>query len=227
MVFKMKEVAPEIIADTRESSLIARYLKDFGARVNFKMISPGDYIVAEGFAIERKTFGDFLQSIFDKRLFDQIERLSKAYPRHCLLVEGDVGYGLASLKNPLVFWGALSKIISDYGTPIVFTMNEKQSAEFIFSLAKKSQVKTERLMARYKPKVYSLAESQLLAVQGLPEVGPKMADRLLRYFKSVRRVFSAHPLELRGIEGIGKKKAEVISKFLDAPYLAPEKKSAK
>lgn len=221
----MRKIKPEIIADTRESSTIIGHLERLGARIKLQMISPGDYIVAEGFTVERKSFGDFLRSIFDKRLFEQVRRLSGAYPRHCLLIEGDVGYELAHLRNPLVFWGALSKLVAEFGTPLVFTVNEEQSAEFLFSLAKKCQEERpeELLVARYKPKAYSLMQMQLLAVQGLPEIGPTLADRLLQRFKTVRGVFKAHPIELRSIPGIGSEKERKITRFLDAPYLAPER----
>lgn len=217
-----KEIAPKIIADTRESGFVINHLKRLGAEITLQMLSPGDYVIAEGFAVERKTFEDFLRSIFDKRLFEQIERLIKAYPQCCLLVEGDVGYGLVNLKNPLIFWGALGKIIADWKIPTVFTINEQQSAEFLFSLAKKSQEKKERLIVRYKPKTYRLAEKQLLAVQGLPNIGPKMADRLLRRFGTVRKVFSAHSIELRSVSGMGRKKEDVITRFLDSKYLVSD-----
>ena len=211
----------KIIVDARESSFVINHLQRLGVQISVEMISPGDYVVADGFAVERKTVNDFIRSIFDKRLFEQVERLREAYPRSCLLVEGDFDYGIGNLKKPLVFWGALARIIADQPIPIVFTMNEKQSAEFLLSLAKKSQEKKERLIARYKPKMYSLADRQLLAVQGLPNVGPKMADRLLRRFGTARKVFTAHPIELRSVHGMGRKREDAITKFLEAQYSLP------
>jgi ERCC4-type nuclease len=222
----MKKTSPKIIVDTRESVYVIGYLEELGADIELRSISPGDYIVAKGFAIERKTVGDFLRSIYDKRLFEQMERLSRAYPRYSLLVEGNIGYELAHLKNPLVFWGALAKLVSEFNPPIIFTMNERQTAEFIFSIAKKCQEEKEKApIARYKPKAYTLTEMQLLAVQGLPGIGPKMADRLLKRFKTVRRIFTAHPIELRGVPGMGKKKEKIITEFLDALYSTEEKES--
>lgn len=220
----MEKFIPVIIVDTRESSFIIRRLKNLGANVTVKMISPGDYIVGEGFAVERKSFDDFLRSIFDKRIFEQVRRLKEAYLKCCLLIEGNVGYELANLKNPLVFWGALAKLISDHDLPVVFSLNENQSADFLFSLARKYQEEVEATpIARFKPKVRDLAQMQLLAVQGLPNVGPKMADRLLRRFKTVRKVFAAHPIELRSIPGIGKKRETTLTKFLESPYLVQKK----
>jgi len=214
---------PRIIADIRESASVVQALRRMGVDVAERMISPGDYVVGEGFAVERKTFKDFVSSIFKKRLFEQIERLREAYPRCCLLVEGDVAYGVTNLSNPLVFWGALAKTTIKWNLPTVFTTNEEQTAQFLFSLAKKLQEEEKEVMeARYKPKRYSLADQQRFAVQGLPTVGPKSADKLLERFGSVRRVYTATENELLRVEGFGKTRAQRIRQFLDKPYLTRE-----
>ena len=212
---------PKVIVDHRESHFVVLALRRLKAEVVEKSISPGDYVVGESYAVERKTFRDFVQSIYKKRLFEQLERLHNAYEGCCLIVEGDVGYGLAHLYNPLIFWGALAKITTEWNIPIIFTMNEEQTAQFIFSLAKKLQEeRKERIEAIYKPRLYSLAERQRFAVQGLPTVGPKSADLLLRRFGTVRRVFSATKGEIMRVKGFGEKRARKISEFLDKRYLA-------
>jgi ERCC4-type nuclease len=211
---------PKVIVDHRESRFVTQALRGLGAEVVEKSISPGDYVVSENYAVERKAFRDFIQSIYKKRLFEQLERLHSAYKGCCLVVEGDIGYGLAHLYNPLIFWGALAKVTTEWNIPIIFTMNEEQTAQFIFSLAKKLQEeRKERVEAIYKPKLYSLTEKQRFAVQGLPTVGPKSADLLLRRFGSVRRVFAATKGELMRAKGIGEKRAREISEFLDRRYL--------
>jgi len=210
---------PKVVADLRESHLVIEALQKMEAKVVEKTISPGDYVVGEGFAVERKTFRDFIQSIYKKRLFEQIERLHQAYPQCCLVIEGDVGYGLTSLYNPQIFWAALARTTVDWNIPIIFTVNEEQTAQFIFSLAKKLQEeKGEVVAVRYKPKFYTRAGQQRFAVQGLPRVGPILADRLLKKFRSVRGVFTATRYELLRVEGFGKKRAEEISRFLDETY---------
>jgi len=211
---------PKIIADVRESGFAIQALREMKADVVEKTISPGDYVVGEGFAVERKTFRDFVSSIFKKRLFEQLERLGRAYARCCLIVEGDIGYGLAGLTNPMVFWGALAHITSEWNIPVVFTTNEEQTAQFLFSLAKKLQTAKEvTVEAVYKPKRYSLTDQQRFAVQGLPTVGPKSADKLLKRFGNVRRVFMAKDYELKRVEGFGEKRAREISQFLDGQYI--------
>ena len=209
----------KIIADTRESGLVIQELRRLGADVEEKLITPGDYVVGEDFCVERKTLRDFLQSIYKKRLFEQVERLLQAYSRCCILVEGDTGRELSYIANPKVFWGALAKLVAEFGVPTVFTLNESQTAHFLLSLAKRLQEEAgEEVEARYKPKLYSLAYRQRFVVQGLPGIGPKLADRLLQTFGSVRGVFTASEARLTKIKGFGKKRAREIVNLLDAPY---------
>ena len=139
-----KGEGPLIIADVRESRLVILELRRLGARVEEKAISPGDYVVGEGFGIERKSFSDFIQSIFKKRLFEQVERLKEAYPRCCLVVEGD-SLRIASLPNPSIFWGALARLITDAEVPVAFTPDEAHTALFLYSLAKKLQEAGEKV----------------------------------------------------------------------------------
>lgn len=213
-----KGEGPLIIADVRESRLVILELRRLGARVEEKAISPGDYVVGEGFGIERKSFSDFIQSIFKKRLFEQVERLKEAYPRCCLVVEGD-SLRIASLPNPSIFWGALARLITDAEVPVAFTPDEAHTALFLYSLAKKLQEAGEKVVARYKPKMMSLRERQRFLVEGLPGVGPKLADRLLRTFGSVRAVFNASEHMLAKVKGVGPKRAREIRAVIDAPYL--------
>ena len=217
----MLEFRPRIVADVREDKRVVQYLRMMGAEVVEEMITPGDYVVGEGYAVERKSFRDFVSSIYQKRLFEQVERLREAYSGCCLVVEGSPER-VYELYNPMVFWGALAKLIAETQVPVVFTADREQTAAFIYSLAKKLQEKAEAVEARYKPKAYTLDQMQRFAVQGLPGVGPKLADRLLKRFGSVRRVFTATEVELTGVEGVGRKKAMEIVRFLDAPYKPSE-----
>ncbi|OYT51101.1 hypothetical protein B6U66_04535 [Candidatus Bathyarchaeota archaeon ex4484_135] len=208
---------PVIIADVRENRLVILELKRLGARVEEKAISPGDYVVGEAFGIERKSMRDFIQSIFKKRLFEQVERLRQAYPRCCLVVEGDP-MKIAALPNPSVFWGALARLITDAEVPVIFTPDEAHTALFLYALAKKLQEEGEKVEARYKPKMMGLRERQRFVVEGLPGVGPKLADRLLRVFGSVRAVFNAPETALAKVKGVGPKRAREIRAVIDAPY---------
>ena len=43
----------------------------------------------------------------------------------------------------------------------------------------------------------------------------EMATRLLKHFKSMRKVFQANKFDLRKVEGIGRVKSEKINQLLD------------
>lgn len=209
----------KVIVDHRESASVKEALRELGVEVSVEAITPGDYVVGEGYAVERKTFSDFLSSIYQQRLFEQLRRLREAYPQCCLIVEGDLEEGLGLMENPLVFWGTLAWAAVECPLPILFTLDQEQTAQLLFSLARRLQGEVKGpTEARYKPKFHEPRQQQLFAVQGLPGVGPKLAERLLESFGSVRGIFKASEEEVRGVEGFGEKRAKEIASFLDLPY---------
>lgn len=210
---------PTVFADVRESLDVKDCLIELGSEVVERVLAPADYVVSEDYAIERKELHDFFRSIFDGRLFEQVERLAEAYENPCLLVEGDVIKAVEAIRNPLVFWGALAKVIADRHISVIFTPNEWNTAMFLHSLAKKLQEeKRRKVRVKHKPKAYSLKQLQLSAVQSLPQIGPGRAESLLNKFGSVRRVFQASKVELLSVEGLGEKTVRKILDFLNSKY---------
>ena len=57
--------------------------------VELKRLDIGDYVIGD-FAIERKTVEDLFGSVFDGRLWTQLERLKNTYPHTCVIIEGDI-----------------------------------------------------------------------------------------------------------------------------------------
>jgi ERCC4-type nuclease len=52
-------------------------------------------------------------------------------------------------------------------------------------------------------------------IERLPDVGPSLAEGLLKHFGSLSRLFAAEVSDLRKVEGIGPKRAEKIFTFLN------------
>jgi len=73
------------------------------------------------------------------------------------------------------------------------------------------------LRGGYRPK--RLKSKQLYLLQGLPQVGPMLAKRLLKHFKSVSNVVNASVQDLKEIDGIGKVSAKKIREVLDTEFL--------
>ncbi|RLF90020.1 DEAD/DEAH box helicase, partial [Thermococci archaeon] len=198
-------------------SEVVKRLKTLGIKLEFKTLDVGDYIVSEDVAIERKSANDFIQSIIDGRLFDQVKRLKEAYPRPIMIIEGQL-YGIRNV-HPNAIRGAIAAVTVDFGLPVIFSSNPEETAQYIFLIAKREQEEKEReVRIRSEKKAVTLAERQRLIVEGLPHVSATLAKRLLRHFGTVERVFTASEAELMKVEGIGEKIAREIRKVITAPY---------
>ncbi len=205
-----------IYADAREKKLI-KILIEMGADVRVKQIDVGDFQISASVGIERKTARDFVNSIVDGRLFNQLRNLTEAFERPILVIEGRDFYHRN--VHPNAIRGAIASAILDFNIPVVFTENERETALFLITLAKREQEERNGTIAiRVKRRPKRLEELQEFVVAGLPGVNTKLAKNLLQHFGSVRKVFSASEQELQKVEGIGRKKAREITKLLDARY---------
>ena len=215
-----------IYADFREqSSGVVEKLIEMQAMVKLKQLEVGDFILTDEIAVERKTVEDFLQSIIDARLFEQLGRMSVNYEKPLLLVEGKLEdlYTLRNIhKNAII--GALTAIALDYKVPILFTKNSQETAEFLYVTAKREQLGKEKdVRLRVGSKGLELHEQQQFLVEGLPNIGPTLAKSLLKHFKSVKKVFNASEKALQKVENIGEKKAKEVRKIIESEWKKEEK----
>ncbi|MGQ9542846.1 MAG: ERCC4 domain-containing protein [Candidatus Bathyarchaeia archaeon] len=207
-----------VIIDEREKSTVPTHLKRMGLTIDYRMLGEGDYLI-DGYAVERKSTHDFFSSLYSGRLFDQAYRLSQSRFFPVMIVEGDLYSTLEETRNPKVFWGALISLSFQYGVRILFTRNPEETAELIWILAKhppKLQSKPPIIVR--KPRGALIREGQIALVQGLPGVGPRLAEQLLRRFKTPRKVFMATEAELCFRGGLGRSKAAKITSLLDTDH---------
>ncbi|NJE60202.1 DEAD/DEAH box helicase [Thermococcus sp. 21S7] len=218
-VFVRKPKGIVVYVDNRElRSGVPKHLKELGAEIEVRTLDVADYVVSEEVGIERKSANDFIGSIIDGRLFDQVERLKRAYPKPVIIIEGEL-YGIRNV-HPNAIRGAIAAVTLDWGVPILFSSGTEETAQFIYLLAKREQEERKKeVRLRSEKKALTLAERQRLIVEGLPYVSSTLAKRLLRHFENVERVFTATEEELREVEGIGEKKAREIRKVITAPYV--------
>ena len=218
-IFVRKPKGIVVYVDNRElRSGVPKHLKELGADVEVRTLDVADYVVSEDVGIERKSANDFIQSIIDGRLFDQVERLKKAYEKPVIIIEGEL-YGIRNV-HPNAIRGAITAVTLDWGVPILFSSGVKETAQFIYLMAKREQEERKKeVRLRSEKKALTLAERQRLIVEGLPNVSATLAKRLLRHFGNVERVFTATEEELKEVEGIGPKKAREIRKVITAPYV--------
>ena len=209
-----------VVADERERrSGVPEEIQSLGAFVEYRVLEVADYVVGR-YAVERKTVRDFVNSLYSGRLFDQAHRIGEAYDAVFLLVEGDLWHELGRARNPRSLWGALISSVLDFGLNIFFAPNVKQTAQFVFTLAKGGRhIGSEGppLIVR-KPKTIDVRRIQLSILSSMPGVGPRMAERLLEHFGSLRSVFAASATEMSVGAGLGKSRALSLLRLLDAGH---------
>lgn len=215
-------ILAKIVVDERErSSGIPQILARLGDYIVYKILDVGDYIVGESVAVERKRVPDFIRSIFDGRIFDQVRRLLDVYDKVVLLVQGSPSEVRMITDKWSSFYGTIARMIIEDSVSIVYTRDIEDTAYLIHSLAQKSQspgIGGGHPLIHKKPKLGSVDEWQIYIVQSLPYIGPKLARKLLERFGSVLSVFNASAMELSRVEGISEWKAQEIVRILRSPY---------
>ena len=215
----------KIVVDHREPNSIIKELSK-SHNVEVKRLIAGDIIIEgrdhEGnhlqIGIERKTINDFLNSIIDKRILQQLIYLKENFTIPLLIIEG--AENIYEIRNfhPNAIRGMLATIAIDYQIPIISTRNYRDTVAFINIIAKRLE-KPKRLFSLLKKrKPLTLKEQQELIIESFPGIGPNIAKNLLKKFGSVKRIVDASEESLKKVEKIGKKKAKEIKKIIESEY---------
>lgn len=183
-----------VIIDNREQKLMA--LLDNKKNIityDSKQLDIADIIVSSEVAIERKEGSDFVASIMDNRLFEQLLRLKDTYENPILILEGlnndvfeNTGMKISSI------YGALSFISYKLGISVIPTRNLEDTAIVIERIAYREQVKDSMpIFSRRAPKQMSKKERRSFIIEGLVDIGAKKAKTLIEKFKTPYNVFKA------------------------------------
>jgi len=205
-----------IVVDERErKSGIPDLLRSIGMNIEMKTLLIGDYIVAPETIVERKSIRDLMASVFDGRLFDQCSRLKEHFEHPIILMEGNVDEIEEITENPLIFYGALSRIALDFKIPVIPTPSADHTAKLLVSLCSRLDSHKGPYLKKIK-KSSDLEKQQLSVLCSLPGVGERFAVRMLERFGTPLKVFSATAAELAKVEGLGDARAKKIKKTLDS-----------
>jgi Fanconi anemia group M protein len=214
---RKEEPKEKVIIDYREKNcLVPAILIRLGLEIDFRELKIADYIVKD-IAIERKTVSDFLSSMLNKRLINQLNEL-QAYENRLLIIEGISEQELYddSLNkkgiNANAIRGFLLSIIFKHKTPILFTKNSEDTARTIAVLAKR---KEKEISQKKRKKAKNSKEQKQLIVEGFNGIGPKTARKVLERFKNIKGFVNASEEELKKVLG---KKAETTKKIIEEEY---------
>ncbi len=223
-------MSPRIAVDRRERvSSIPELLIKGGITVDFATLKVGDYIISSNTAVERKTVHDFINSIYDGRLFIQCSELIKYFSFPIVIIEGNIK-DLELLdesekarkyyeKSPLIY-SSISTIILDFRIPLINTPSAKHTTDLLISMAYKASQENsinEPLLRKIR-KNRSEYLQQLSILSSLPGVGSKLAQRMLEEFNTPSRALNASTAELAKIPGFGVVRAQRLRKVLDKKF---------
>jgi len=217
--FMSNEEKMKIYVDTREKgSKKIEILADEGFLVELKRLDTADYVLSKDVGVEFKTIQDFADSIVDGRLLSQLRELKKNYPKPLIIVEGEQDLYSARNLNPNAIKGMLATIVSSYNIPILFTKNEKETAQFLAMIARREQ-EEKKDFSPHSQKPKTQREIQEYVVSSLPNVGGSLSRELLRQFKTIKAIVNASEEELKKVENMGDKKAKQIKELVEKDYL--------
>lgn len=206
---RKKEIQKQkIIIDYREkNSLVASKLIYLGLKIEFRELKVADYLV-NNIAIERKTISDFISSMINKRLTNQLEEIQQ-YQNRLLIIEGFDEQELYNDENGTgvhsnAIRGFLLSILLKHKVPIIFSRNYKDTAKFIWILSRKKETESSLNVTK---KSLNKKERMQFILEGFPGIGPKTAKKLLEEFKTLKKIINTPTKDLTKTIG---KKAEIF-----------------
>jgi len=183
-----------IIVDNRERKLKALLDKKKDIiTYDSEQLDIADIIISEEVAIERKEGFDFVSSIMDNRLFEQLIRLKDTYLMPILILEGlnDKVFKKVGMKISSIY-GALAFISYKLGISVIPTRNLEETAITIERIAYREQVKNDMpLLSRKAPKGMTIEDRRIYIIEGLVNIGPKKAMLLIEKFRTPYNVVKA------------------------------------
>ena len=213
----------EVVVDQRElDSNIARDLsKRDEVETRLETLSVGDYVLSDRVAVERKTHGDFMDTLLggDRSLFEQAKDLTRHYTRPVLLLEGDGDLFAERNVHPNAIRASLASLAVEWGVSVVHTRGEDDTAEMVQTIAEREQTDNDREVSAHGEKAAkTLGEQQEYVVSSIADVGPVTAQSLLDEFGSVEAVMTAGVDDLQAADGVGQVTAERIRAVVGTDY---------
>ena len=221
-----------LMIDKREKSelaaLIIKRADILHIPYSYEWLEIGDYVLQTepSVCFEAKSIQDFLGSVRNKRLFNQIDNMQDAYNINIVLIHGyledAVGYldmvGSNDIrwKNKLkgMICGAISSINIHTNTKCLWVPTVDEAAHIV--MASCTQVKKPLIMKKQLPKKTRSEDVRIDVLVGIDGVSAKKARALIKDFGSIIEIGSSSIDDLIKIKGIGKVTAGNIIKTLNS-----------
>ena len=225
----------KLIIDSRENSELTERVIEKAQSLNVpfekQWLEIGDYVFND-VCFEAKSSFDFIQSIVNKRLWNQLDNMDRAYVNNLVIVYGSFEDGfrkhLEHIKTNMnktaqrvilrkKFLGSMGKIILDTDCSIIWVRDALTAAELIAVVCKMQPHDREVYIPRIvKQKKISTTDLRVDVLSTIKGVSDKKAKLLIKKFGSIMEIGEATPSELSEIEGIGNVLAKRIVDTLNS-----------
>ena len=217
-----------ILIDIREDSNLSRAVERHAKLANIKTqkqhLEVGDYVIGN-ICIEAKSVEDFLASVRNKRVFNQLGNIEDAYERPFLLVYGNlstVGSYLNHTRTNIPGWreklrkmflGALSSIALNTKVKTNWLLDADSAAQFIVACAyhANKDLKLTKMLPK-KTRTDDVRVDLLCCIRGVSET---KARNLLEVHSSLLEISMQDVKTLSKVEGVGKATATNIMDALN------------
>ena len=222
-----------LLIDSREDSQLSKHIVKLCDKENKpyekKWLEIGDYVIqtTPSLCVEAKSSADFLQSVRNNRVFNQIDNMDKEYDVNILLIYGNLddavsyldkkGYGSSvKWKNKLkgMFVGALSSITIHTDTKVVWVDNYRTAAHIVLSCY--ANINKKLIIQKQLPKKIRTDDVRIDMLSTVKGISIEKAKLLLKKFGTINELLNANEKEICTIEGIGKGTAQNIHEVFSA-----------
>ena len=213
--------------DSREDSTLTEYVITRAREMNISFekcwLDIGDYIF-NTVCFEAKSSFDFLQSVNNKRLWNQLDNMDRAFDNNLVIVYGSFDSALrqqpdwAKIKMNRVayrmmmkkkFYGSMGKIILDTDCSLIWVKDAKTAAEIICTVCKKEPHNREVYTPRNVKRI-NTSDLRIDVLSMIKGISPKKAKLMLDKFGSIMEIGEASIEELCELDGVGKTLAERV-----------------
>lgn len=218
-----------ILLDHREPERIAQMLSECRIEFEIGQLPAGDLWIVkdqEVVVVERKSIADFMASMWNNRLWEQLLRLLSAdeisgykIKRWALVLDGKFEEYVQEYYEDGKLWarimGALLEVAFVYSTPVIIAENDEALRAFLRTLVNreregKNEGAPKARWFQRAAEALPAKDSKVIALTAIPLIGEVMARNLLAHFGSIEKIAGASMEELQAVEGIGRVRAARI-----------------
>lgn len=218
----------KLIIDSRENSQLYEYVESEAHRLMIitekQWLEIGDYVFND-VCFEAKSSFDFLQSVINKRIWNQIDNMDRHFEHTFVIIHGSLHEAMQYpkyvqmnisqqiLKNK--FFGAIGKISLDTDCKVIWVENPKKAAQIMTTICKMRPIDRNVIRPSLLKRITTedLRLDMLCTINGVSE---SKAKKLIKTYGSLMEIGEASIDELCNIDGVGPTIAKRIIDILNS-----------